>query len=160
MKNITVALLLVLVISSHSAAQTSNGSLTGAVRDSSGAVVPGASITAQGSDATFQFTTELDGAFRFLNLEPDTYRLTASLSGFRADSREVIVSLGKNTNIDLRLEVSSVDFVVTVASPIVDAKQTGTATTFSKDELVNVPTSRDPFALVRTVPGVLLDRVN
>jgi Carboxypeptidase regulatory-like domain/TonB-dependent Receptor Plug Domain len=160
MKNITVALLLVLVISSHSAAQTSNGSLTGAVRDSSGAVVPGASITAQGSDATFQFTTELDGAFRFLNLEPDTYRLTASLSGFRADSHEVIVSLGKNTNIDLRLEVSSVDFVVTVASPIVDAKQTGTATTFSKDELVNVPTSRDPFALVRTVPGVLLDRVN
>ena len=160
MKNITVALLLVLAISSHSAAQTSNGSLTGAVRDSSGAVVPGASITAQGSDATFQFTTELDGAFRFLNLEPGAYRLTASLSGFRADSREVVVSLGKNTNIDLRLEVSSVDFVVTVASPIVDPKQTGTATTFSKDELVNVPTSRDPFALVRTVPGVLLDRVN
>jgi len=160
MKNITVALLLVLAISFHSAAQTSNGSLTGAVRDSSGAVVPGASITAQGSDATFQFTTELDGAFRFLNLEPGAYRLTASLSGFRADSREVVVSLGKNTNIDLRLEVSSVDFVVTVASPIVDPKQTGTATTFSKDELVNVPTSRDPFALVRTVPGVLLDRVN
>jgi len=160
MKNITVALLLVLAISSHSAAQTSNGSLTGAVRDSSGAVVPGASITAQGSDATFQFTTELDGAFRFLNLEPGAYRLTASLSGFRADSREVVVSLGKNTNIDLRLEVSSVDFVITVASPIVDPKQTGTATTFSKDELVNVPTSRDPFALVRTVPGVLLDRVN
>ena len=160
MKNITVALLLVLALSSHSAAQTSNGSLTGAVRDSSGAVVPGAAITAQGSDATFQFTTELDGAFRFLNLEPGTYRLTASLSGFRADSREVIVSLGRNTNIDLRLEISSVDFVVTVASPIVDAKQTGTATTFSKDELVKVPTSRDPFALVRTVPGVLLDRVN
>jgi len=160
MKNITVALLLVLAISSHSAAQTSNGSLTGAVRDSSGAVVPGAAITAQGSDATFQFTTELDGVFRFLNLEPGTYRLTASLSGFRADSREVIVSLGRNTNIDLRLEISSVDFVVTVASPIVDAKQTGTATTFSKDELVKVPTSRDPFALVRTVPGVLLDRVN
>jgi len=160
MKNITVALLLVLAISSHSAAQTSNGSLTGAVRDSSGAVVPGAAITAQGSDATFQFTTELDGVFRFLNLEPGTYRLTASLSGFRADSREVIVSLGRNTNIDLRLEISSVDFVVTVASPIVDAKQTGTATTFSKDELAKVPTSRDPFALVRTVPGVLLDRVN
>ena len=160
MKNITVALLLVFAISSHSAAQTSNGSLTGAVRDSSGAVVPGAAITAQGSDATFQFTTELDGVFRFLNLEPGTYRLTASLSGFRADSREVIVSLGRNTNIDLRLEISSVDFVVTVASPIVDAKQTGTATTFSKDELAKVPTSRDPFALVRTVPGVLLDRVN
>jgi len=160
MKNISIALLLTLAISSYSAAQTSNGSLTGAVRDASGAVVPGASITAQGSDATFQFVTELDGAFRFLNLEPGTYRLTASLSGFRADSRDVIVSLGKNTNLELRLEVSSVDFVVTVASPIVDAKQTGTATTFSKDELVNVPTSRDPFALVRTVPGVLLDRVN
>src|SRR4030095_257980 len=105
MKSIYFAVLLVVSTCLSAAAQTSNGSLTGAVRDSSGAVVPGASITAQGSDATFQFTTELDGAFRFLNLEPGTYRLTASLSGFRADSREVIVSLGKNTILDLRLEV-------------------------------------------------------
>src|SRR4029078_7772465 len=110
MKNISIALLLTLALSSYSAAQTSNGSLTGAVRDASGAVVPGASITAQGSDATFQFVTELDGAFRFLNLEPGTYRLTASLSGFRADSRDVIVSLGRNNNIDLRLRNSSCRF--------------------------------------------------
>ena len=160
MKNIYFAVLLVLSTALSAAAQTSNGSLTGAVRDSSGAVVPGASITAQGPDATFQFTTEIDGAYRFLNLEPGTYRVTASLSGFRNDSRDVIVSLGKNTNVDLRLEISTVDIVVTVASPIVDATQTGTATTFSKDELAKVPTSRDPFALIRTVPGVLLDRVN
>ena len=37
---------------------------------------------------------------------------------------------------------------------------TGTATNFTTDELTKIPTSRDPFALMRSVPGVLVDRVN
>jgi hypothetical protein len=49
---------------------------------------------------------------------------------------------------------------VTGASPIVDAKATGTATNFTSDELTRIPTSRDGFALMRSVPGVLVDRVN
>src|SRR5581483_9757852 len=45
-------------------------------------------------------------------------------------------------------------------APMLDAKSTGTATTFANSELTNIPTSRDVFSLVRTVPGVILDRVN
>ena len=45
-------------------------------------------------------------------------------------------------------------------SPIVDTKATGTATNFTQDELSKIPTSRDPWALLRTVPGVQMDRVN
>ncbi len=43
---------------------------------------------------------------------------------------------------------------------MVDAKHIGTATNFTADELANIPTSRDPFSLMRSVPGVLVDRVN
>ncbi|MGH9330107.1 MAG: TonB-dependent receptor plug domain-containing protein, partial [Vicinamibacterales bacterium] len=49
---------------------------------------------------------------------------------------------------------------VTGDSPIVDAKATGTSTNFTQAELEKVPTSRDPWALLRTVPGVMVDRVN
>ena len=49
---------------------------------------------------------------------------------------------------------------MTAASPMIDAKQTGTATNFSPDELAKIPTSRDPWSLLRSVPGVLVDRVN
>ena len=60
------------------------------------------------------------------------------------------------------MKVATVAETVTVsgASPIVDTKATGTATNFTSDELQKIPTSRDPFALMRGVPGVLVDRVN
>ena len=62
----------------------------------------------------------------------------------------------------MQLKVATVAETVTVsgASPIVDTNATGTATNFTADELTKIPTSRDPFALMRAVPGVLVDRVN
>ena len=49
---------------------------------------------------------------------------------------------------------------MSVPAPVLDPTETGTSTTVSIDELTKIPTSRDPFATLRTVPGVLLDRVN
>ena len=127
-----------------------------------GAVVPGSSVTLQGSDATYRFTTELDGAFHFLNLDPGTYRVTADLSGFRTAVRDVIVAAGKNVDTPIVLRVADLaeSITVTAPPPVPGATQIGTATTVSRDELAKIPTSRDPFSMLRTVPGVLLDRVN
>ncbi len=60
------------------------------------------------------------------------------------------------------MKVATVAETVTVSgeSPVIDTKATGTATNFTSDELQKIPTSRDPFALMRSVPGVLVDRVN
>jgi hypothetical protein len=151
-----------LALATSAVAQTQGGSVTGIVQDEQGGVIPGADVTLQGPDATYQFVTDRDGAFRFLSLEPGSYKLAASLSGFKTAERDVIVAAGRNADAPMTLRVGGVTESVTVSapSPIVDAKATGTSTTFSRDELTNVPTSRDPFALVRTVPGVLLDRVN
>ncbi|HSB85394.1 MAG TPA: TonB-dependent receptor plug domain-containing protein, partial [Ilumatobacteraceae bacterium] len=44
--------------------------------------------------------------------------------------------------------------------PIVDTKKVGTATVVTHDELNKIPSSRDPWALLRTIPGVIVDRVN
>ena len=50
--------------------------------------------------------------------------------------------------------------VVTGASPVVDVKKTGTSTTLTSAELEGTPQSKDPWAALKTVPGVLVDRVN
>src|SRR5579864_973030 len=162
MKRIVVLSLFILTLTVPAFAQTQGGSITGAVRDEQGATVPGADVAVQGSDATFRLTTEQDGAFRFFNLQPGSYRITTTLFGFRPAVRDVIVDVGKNVDAPIELRVAAVTESITVSppAPILDATATGTSTTFSSDELTKIPTSRDPFSLVRSVPGALLDRVN
>ena len=163
MKHFYIVCALVLGSVLPALAQVQGGSISGKVMDEQGSVVPGAAVSAQGADAAFESTTEPDGAFRFLNLAPGSYRLTAALQGFSIVVREnIIVDVGKNADVTISLKVGSIAETVTViaAAPIVDPTATGTATNFTSDELAKVPTSRDPFSLLRSVPGVLLDRVN
>jgi hypothetical protein len=144
-------------------AQIQGGSITGAVKDEQGGVLPGVTVTAQGVDATLTAVTDATGDYRFLNLAPGTYKVTSALQGFATVVRDqVIVSVGKNVDLPMTLKVSGLSETITVSgeSPIVDTKATGTATNFTSDELAKIPTSRDPFALMRSVPGVLVDRVN
>ena len=85
------------------------------------------------------------------------------LDGFATNVRaNVILDVGKTVDLPVKMKIGRVTETVTVTapSPMVDAKQTGTATNFTADELANIPTSRDPFSLMRSVPGVLVDRVN
>src|SRR3977135_388572 len=98
MKRLSVIGMFILALALAAAAQAPGGNVTGSVRDEQGAAVPGSEVTVQGSDATFRFTTTGDGAFRFFDLPPGRYNLTAALSGFRPASREVIVAVGKTVD--------------------------------------------------------------
>ena len=73
-----------------------------------------------------------------------------------------MVGVGQTVDLPVTLAIGALTETVnvTAASPIVDARQTGTATNVTIDELANIPTSRDPFSLLRSVNGVLVDRVN
>jgi len=72
------------------------------------------------------------------------------------------VAVGKTVDLRLTTKIAGIAETITVSggAPLIDAKATGTAVNFTFDELTKIPTSRDPFALMRTVPGVLVDRVN
>ena len=144
-------------------AQIQGGSITGTVKDEQGGVLPGVTVTVQGVDATQTFTTEATGEYRFLNLAPGPYKVTAALQGFTTMVRDnVIVAVGRNVELPIALKMAAVAETITVTgdSPVIDIKATGTSTNFTSDELTRIPTSRDPFALMRSVPGVLVDRVN
>jgi hypothetical protein len=144
-------------------AQVQSGSISGTVRDEQGGVLPGATVTLAGSGPSQTFVTDADGQYRFLNVPPGTYSLNATLQGFRTVIREgVVVAVGQSVVLPITLTVAAVQESVTVSgeSPVIDTKAMGTATNFTQDELARVPNSRDPWALLRTVPGVTLDRVN
>jgi hypothetical protein len=144
-------------------AQATGGNIYGAVSDESGAVLPGAGITVTGPTIGARTTTsDSQGSFRFLGLDPGSYKLAVSLSGFATVNREVIVNTGQNANLSFSLKVATVEETITITAetPIVDTKRVGTATTLTKEELAQVPQGRDPWAVLNSVPGVQVDRVS
>lgn len=140
----------------------STGNIYGTVKDESGAVLPGATASLTGAFGTRSTTSGTNGDFRFVNVDHGTHQLRVALTGFTGVTRSVTVVTGQNLELGFTLKVASVEERVTVTgdTPVVDTKRVGTATTISKDELVQIPSSRDPWALMRTVPGVIVDRVN
>lgn len=156
-------LALFLALAPTAAAQVQSGTVSGVIQDEQGGALPGVTVTLSGSDRTLTFVTGQDGRYRFLNVPPGTYRVTVVLSGFSTLIRDdVVVVVGSNVDLPFNMRVAGVQETVTVegSSPIVDSRATGTATNFTQDELSRIPTSRDPWALLRTVPGVQMDRVN
>jgi len=163
MRRLLTVAVLILTASSISFAQIATGTLSGAVSDTQGAVLPGVTVTLAGTDRTSTAVTDDAGRFRFLQLPPGFYSVTAALQGFTTVVRDrVEVRVGQTVDLPIELRIAALTETVTVTgeSPIVDARQMGTATNFTQDELSKIPNSRDPWALLRTVPGVVMDRVN
>ena len=146
-------------------AQTAGGNVYGKVTDEQGAVLPAATVSISSSaigGAPRTATTGLQGDFRFLNLDPGSYKVSVSMHGFATTTRTVTVSTGTNVDVAFGLKVAGVSetLEVTAETPAVDTKRMGTATTLSREELSKTPQGRDPWAVLKTVPGVLVDRVS
>ena len=76
-------------------AQASSGNIYGSVADASGAVLPGATVTLSGVNTGGRTTASgVQGDFRFLNLDPGTYKLAVSMKGFGTINRDVVVTTG------------------------------------------------------------------
>src|SRR5947209_6429160 len=120
------ALLAIALFALPVAAQEQRGSIEGVVKDSSGAVIPGATVEARASGSgVLSTTTDANGSFRFPSLLPGTYEVSANLSGFKpAKVSNVDVKLGSVKSVDFSLQLATVTEAVTVTaeSPIVDVK--------------------------------------
>ena len=153
---------LALALAGTASAQIASGNVYATVKDESGAAVPGVNVTITGDVGTRSTVSGADGAFRFLNLNAGEYTVTLALSGFAKTVRRIRVTTGENVDVAFTMKVSGVEETIEVTgeTPLVDTKKRGTATTMTSAELSEVPNARDPWAVLRAVPGVLVDRVN
>ena len=151
-----------LVCAGPALAQEQTGDLAGTVRDNGGQPLPGVTVTVSGLGAPRVQVTDGQGAFRFLNLSPGTYALTAELQGFsKLESSDVLIRLGGTTRLELSLSSAVTDTItVTAESPLLDSRQTSRVTSLAANDLESLPTARDPWSLLALTPGVQVDRVN
>jgi hypothetical protein len=138
--------------------QEQTGSIQGIVKDSSGAVLPGATVEARSPSAPGISTavTNAQGVYRFPALPPGTYEVTASLVGFNSAKVEnAVLVLGKLLSIDLTLAIKGVSesVQVTAESPLIDVKQNATFATVTKEVIDRIPKGRDFTAVIAMSPG-------
>lgn len=140
--------------------RTTTGTVTGKIVDSSGAVLPGVTLSATSPEALGQFSavTDAQGVYRVTNLPPGTYDVRAELAGFQTMIRKETVRLNAVTEIDFTLSVGSVAETVTVTgeSPIVDPERAGLSVNLNSQALTSVPvtTNRRFQDAWLVVPGV------
>ncbi|HEY6320037.1 MAG TPA: TonB-dependent receptor, partial [Thermoanaerobaculia bacterium] len=152
-----------LVLGSGAAfAQLQTGNLYGKISDQTGAVLPGVTVTLDTGEAPQVQVTNAQGEFRFLSLAPANYKIKAELQGFSpVEYPHIVINVGRNTNIEVTMN-SAVEDVITVTSesPLLDERAIRTGNTVSQNELARIPTARDPWTVLQSTPGVLIDRVN
>jgi hypothetical protein len=144
------------------AAQVHTGRIDITVSDATGGVLPGVTITIAGPQEATSVTDE-KGEAHFLNLAPGTYSVSAKIEGFNEYiNRNVPVAAGTGVPLKVSMAVGGVSTQVDVTgtSPVINPKETATRTNVTYDELQNVPSARDPWVVLQTIPSVTVDRVN
>jgi len=155
-----LALVFALVPALAFAQRTTTGGISGKIIDSSGAAVPGVTLTVSSPEALGQFTavTDTQGQFRVTNLPPGTYDIRAELTGFQTVIRREPVRLNGVTEVDITMAVGSVAETVTVTgeSPIVDPERAGLSININNQALTSLPvtTNRRFQDAWLVVPGV------
>jgi len=149
--------LLMLLVPAGAWAQAS---LTGTVRDSSGAVLPGVTVEA-GSDALIEKTrtavTDGGGQYRIVDLPAGSYRATFTLAGFATVVRDGISLSGAFTatiNVDLRVGGVQETVTITGASPIVDVQSTVRQDVLKGSLITELPAARNIQNIAILIPGM------
>src|SRR5439155_14055006 len=135
-------------------------SITGTVRDPSGAVLPGVTVEAASPvliEKVRAATTDGTGQYRIVDLRPGTYTVTFTLTGFNTLKREGIELTGSFTaSVNADLKVGSLEESVTVTgeSPVVDTQSVRRQMTVAGDLLADVPTARSWYATAMLIPAI------
>jgi len=135
--------------------------LSGTVLDASGAVVPGATITAKdnATGAVFTSVSGANGAFTIPAMPPGTYTVNVELLGFKtAILNDVMLNVAVTSTVKAVLELGEIaeTVIVQAATEIVQTQATSVAATMTARQIANLPVAgRGAFDLIRFMPGVV-----
>ena len=163
-RNTLIAALRVAVIlfslASAASAQVTTAAIVGTVVDSSGAALPGATVTARNVDTGFNRTvpSNEDGTYRLEFLPIGRYVVEVSLSGFKTATRSgIVLNVNDTARVDASLSVGAVAETVTVegASPNVNTTTSEISKTIDAAAIQSLPiVDRNVYSLLDLTPGV------
>jgi hypothetical protein len=165
MRGFLKALAVLVALAVTPAGAYAQGSITGTVKDSSGAVLPGVTVEAASPaliEKTRSVATDGTGQYRIIDLPPGDYTLTFSLNGFSTVRRENIELAGSATlTLPAELRVGSITETITVTSetPVIDVQTTRRETVLNADVVKSLPATRGYGALLQAIPGITVFNV-
>ena len=140
-------------------AARAQSSITGAVRDTSGAVLPGVTVEAA-SPALIEkvrvAVTDGQGRYQIVDLRPGPYSVTFTLPGFTILRRDGIqLPAAFVATVDAQLSVGTVEETVTVTgeAPVVDIRSTRTQAQYSTETLSEIPGTGRIASMLFALPG-------
>ena len=154
---------LILATSSAAFAQSqTEGAIGGSVSDQSKAVVPGVSVTAKNAatNVSSSATSDATGHFTITRLQPGDYAVEFMLSGFGTVNRNVVVEVGRVTNLDVALGIAGQTETVQVVAeaPVINRESTEVSTNINQASLENLPVSARRWSnFVLGTPGAAPD---
>jgi len=167
-------LALLVAFASPLTAQSTFGSIVGTVKDTSGALVPGASVTLTNTGTAAIKTTPTDqhGDYSFLNLNPGKYQVTVVAPGFeKTDFSDLDLQARETKRVDASLALGAASQTVTVqgsSAGVITTDVSNLTETKTGLELTTLPVavysrstgSTSPIDTLSTEPGVQVDDDN
>jgi len=141
------------------AAQQTAGNVNGRVLDQQQAAMPGVTVTGTNPATGYSrvATTDTEGVYHLTALPVGTYQLKVELTGFQTLTREIIVEVGANIDVNFELQVQSLaeSVEVTAESPLIEASTSSVGGVVDTKRIESMPLNGRQFAnLAATIPGV------
>ena len=157
---LTVIIAGAILVAVPASGQVATGNILGNVRDTTGAAVPGATVTATNLDTQFTRTTtsDLEGQYALRLLPLGNYKVDVTLDGFKNFSQTgIVLEVGRNARVDATIEPGTVAEVVSVVadSPLIEASTASISRTVNQSDVLNMPlVNRDLYTLLSLTGGV------
>ena len=153
-----ILLSLVLLVTATAVWAGETGSVSGVVKDGTGAPVPGATVKITGAQAPHDTVTNAVGAFKFAVLLPGSYVVTAELKGLGTASQQVKVFVDNDAQLTLVLiQTAKTEVVVTGAAAEIDKTSSEVNFNYTDNVIKDLPLTRTYEGLIKMVPGAATD---
>ncbi len=156
-----ILLLAMLLLNGGLAAGQTTSSITGLVKDSTGAVIPGVTVKAREVRTGLERAALTDdtGLYRIMNLPRGVYEVKAELTGFKtAVLTGIELTVDETKRLDITLEVGEISEVITVEAepPVINTEEGRLSSVITNRQIVDLPLStRNFIQLALTQPGVV-----
>lgn len=139
--------------------QTETARIQGTVTDSSGAAVSGATvkIVSQATGREVSIVTDADGSYSVLSLQPGTYDIEVTQTGFKTTKQTLTLEVAQNASVNFGLEPGAVSETVTISfgAPQIETSNSALGEVIQGRQIVELPLNgRNVLELARLTPGV------